>query len=90
MAAAAEEEEEGEGVGRQEEDGGEQSAQGANGAADNGAADNGAADNGAADNRRGNERSIMQQIQEIYSYGPEEFVLDLLLAMCRGSWSDIL
>lgn len=90
VAAAAEEEEEGEGVGRQEEDGGEQSAQGANGAADNGAADNGAADNGAADNRRGNERSIMQQIQEIYSYGPEEFVLDLLLAMCRGSWSDIL
>lgn len=77
-AVAAEEEEEG--GGRQEEDVGEQSAQGANGAADN----------GAAGNRRGNERSIMQQIQEIYSYGPEEFVLDLLLAMCRGSWSDIL
>ena len=46
--------------------------------------------NGAANDRDRTEDSIRQQIQEISPYGPEEFVLDLLIAMCRGSWSDIL
>ncbi|KAK7090924.1 serine-rich adhesin for platelets-like [Littorina saxatilis] len=34
--------------------------------------------------------STLEQAQELASYGPEDFVLDLLLAMCRGTWSDIL
>lgn len=47
-------------------------------------------ESGATDSRSRTDHSISLQIQELSSYGPEEFVLDLLLAMCRGSWSDIL
>ena len=46
--------------------------------------------NSTEHNRARNENPASIVAEELSPYGPEEFVLDLFFAMCRGTWSDIL